>query len=77
MNTRIAQPATILISEVGGKRPSKQEKLEKADSAIIEIIKGAKLIKYPEGFEETENYVKKVNKAEATYRELYFDTEEQ
>lgn len=42
-----------------------------------EYYDGAKLIKYPEGFEETENYVKKVNKAEATYRELYFDTEEQ
>lgn len=38
---------------------------------------GAKLIAFPEEFEMTENYVKKVNKAREMYTELYFGSEEE
>lgn len=37
-----------------------------------EYYDGAKIIKYPKGFDETENYVKRVNEARKAYNELYY-----
>ncbi len=37
-----------------------------------EFYDGTKLIKYPKGYSETENYVKKVNETKKLYEKLYF-----
>ena len=42
MKTRIAQPATILTSEVGANSPSRDRRLDSADSARMPAMKGAK-----------------------------------